>query len=211
MRILMAEDDLVSQRVLQTMLTKWGFEPIVVNNGSDAWSWLQKTDAPQLAILDWMMPGMDGVDVCRAVRALERDCPSYLILLTAKGRKEDIVTGLEAGANDFLTKPFDREELHARIHVGVRVVELQTELAKRVRELEDAISNIKVLQGLLPICCYCKKIRDDQNYWQQVEEYVARYSEAQFSHGVCPDCYESVLKPQLAELKRAQAEMAGNQ
>ena len=202
MRVLMAEDDLVSQRLLQTVLTKWGYTPVVVSNGGDAWEVLQQTDAPSLAILDWMMPVMDGVDVCRAARALERDCPTYLILLTAKGQKEDIVTGLRAGADDFLTKPFDREELHARVQVGMRVVKLQAELSARVRELEEAISRVKTLQGLLPICSYCKKIRDDQNYWLQVEEYVAVHSDAQFSHGVCPDCYERVLKPQLAELKR---------
>jgi CheY-like chemotaxis protein len=199
----MAEDDLVSQRLLRTVLTKWDYTPVVVNNGAEAWEILQRDDTPHLAILDWMMPVMDGVDVCRAVRALERDCPTYLILLTAKGRKEDIVAGLRAGADDFLVKPFDREELHARLHVGVRVVKLQAELSARVRELEEAISKIKTLQGLLPICCYCKKIRDDHNYWQQVEEYVALHSEAQFSHGVCPDCYEKVLKPQLDGLKRS--------
>lgn len=202
MRILMAEDDAISQRVLQTMLTKWDFEPVVVNNGEDAWRVLQQPDAPSLAILDWMMPGRDGVDVCRAVRGLERECPPYLILLTAKGRKEDIVTGLRAGANDFLTKPFDREELHARVQVGVRVVELQAELSRRFHELREAMSRVKVLQGLLPICCYCKKIRDDQNYWQQVEQYVCTHTDVQFSHGVCPDCYDQVLRPQLAQLRR---------
>ena len=188
MRILMAEDDPVSRRVLQAMLIKWNFEPVVVNDGEEAWNVLQAVDGPALAILDWMMPRRDGVDVCRAVRSLERECPPYLMLLTAKGRKEDIVVGLDAGANDFLTKPFDREELRARIQVGVRVIELQAELAKRVHELETAIQRVQTLQGLLPICCYCKKIRDDHNYWQQVEEYVAEHSGAQFSHGVCPDC-----------------------
>ncbi len=174
----------------------------MVTDGEQALEILTAPDAPSLAILDWMMPRRDGVDVCRAVRALDRVCPPYLIMLTAKGRKEDIVAGLEAGANDFLSKPTDREELRARIQVGVRVIQLQTELAARVSELEQAIGNIKVLQGLLPICCYCKKIRDDQNYWQQVEEYVVRHSDAQFSHGVCPDCYEEVLKPQVLALKR---------
>ncbi len=203
MRILMAEDDAVSRRVLQLWLEKWGFEPVVVQDGEQAFQVLSAPDAPSLAILDWMMPHRDGVDVCREVRALQQKCPPYLILLTAKGRKEDIVAGLDAGANDYLTKPPDREELRARIQVGVRVLELQSELRARVHDLEEALRNVKVLEDLLPICCYCKRIRDDQNYWQQVEEYLAVHANAEFSHGVCPDCYQEVLKPQLNRLKQA--------
>ncbi len=202
MRVLIAEDDAVSRRVLETMLVKWGYEVIVTSDGRQAWEMIQQVDAPHLAILDWMMPKMDGVEVCRHARALERARRMHLILLTAKGRKEDIVTGLQAGADDYLTKPFDKEELRARVNAGVRILQLQAELADRVRDLEAALANVKLLQGLLPICCYCKKIRDDGNYWQQVEHYLTAHSDAQFSHGICPDCYETVIKPQLAELDR---------
>jgi phosphoserine phosphatase RsbU/P len=128
--------------------------------------------------------------------------PPYLILLTAKGRREDIITGLKAGANDYVTKPFDREELRARVQVGARIVELQHSLADRVHALEEALARVKQLQGLLPICSYCKKIRDDQNYWQQVENYISRHSEAQFSHSICPGCYEQLVKPELDQLRR---------
>jgi sigma-B regulation protein RsbU (phosphoserine phosphatase) len=130
--------------------------------------------------------------------------PPYLILLTAKGGREDLVTGLEAGANDYVTKPFNREELRARVQVGVRMVELQQSLADRVKALEEALARVKQLQGLLPICSYCKKIRDDQNYWQQVESYIAEHSQAQFSHSICPDCYEKLVKPELDQLRRQQ-------
>lgn len=106
--------------------------------------------------------------------------------------------GLDAGADDYIIKPFNREELRARVKVGVRILDLQNNLAGRVSELERAMAGVKQLQGLLPICCYCKKIRDDQNYWQQVEGYISRHSEAQFSHGVCPDCFEKIVKPELA-------------
>jgi phosphoserine phosphatase RsbU/P len=204
MKVLIAEDDMVSRRLLEATLIKWGYEVVVTGDGSAAWEALNSDDPPPLAILDWMMPGLDGIQVCRKVRKTLTSAPPYLILLTAKGRREDIVTGLRAGANDYVTKPFDREELRARVQVGVRIVELQQSLADRVKALEEALVRVKQLQGLLPICSYCKKIRDDRNYWQQVENYISEHSEAQFSHSICPDCYERRVKPELDQLRRAQ-------
>ena len=204
MKILIAEDDMVSRRLLEATLIKWGYEVVVTCDGTAAWEILQRTDAPPLAILDWMMPGMDGTEVCRRIRHTPTPTPPYLILLTAKGRREDIVTGLRSGADDYVMKPFDRDELRARVQVGIRIVELQHNLADRVNALEEALARVKQLQGLLPICSYCKKIRDDQNYWQQVESYISEHSEAQFSHSICPDCYESLVKPELDQLRRLQ-------
>jgi sigma-B regulation protein RsbU (phosphoserine phosphatase) len=201
-KVLIAEDDIVSCRLLETTLTKWGYEVVVTCDGLQALAAIQGTDAPPLAILDWMMPGLDGIEVCRRARSMHSPTPPYLILLTAKGRREDVITGLEAGANDYVTKPFNREELRARIRVGMRLVELQHSLADRVHALEEALASVKQLQGLLPICSYCKKIRDDQNYWQQVENYISQHSEAQFSHSICPDCYEHLVKPELDQLRR---------
>jgi CheY-like chemotaxis protein len=197
MRILIAEDNLVSRRVLEATLDKFGYEVVVAADGAQAWDVLQREDAPRLAILDWMMPEIDGVELCRRVRALPNATPPYLILLTAKSGKQDVVEGLDAGANDYLTKPFDRAELRARVQVGAHVLELQGNLAARVRELEAALSQIRQLQGLLPICSYCKKIRDEQNYWHQVESYISEHAEVKFSHGICPACYVSVVQPQL--------------
>jgi len=197
MRILIAEDDSVSRRLLEALLHKWGYEVVQCIDGTSAWEALQKPDAPDLAVLDWMMPGIDGVDLCQRLRGLPRPFPTYTILLTAKDRMEDIVSGLRAGADDYVVKPFNRDELQARVQVGLRVVGLQQALADRVKELEVALARVKQLHGLLPICSYCKKVRNDQNYWQQVEAYVSEHSEAQFSHGVCPECYEKHLKPQL--------------
>jgi phosphoserine phosphatase RsbU/P len=197
MKLLVAEDDPVSRRLLELTLSKWGYQLLIVEDGFQAWEVLRQADAPQLAILDWMMPGMDGIHICRAVRELSSEQAVYLILLTAKGGKEDVIAGLEAGADDYLVKPFDRGELRARVRAGQRMIALQNALTDRVAELEEAAAHIKRLQGIIPICCYCKKIRDGDNYWQQVEAYISEHSEARFSHGFCPDCYDSILKPQL--------------
>ena len=196
MRILIAEDDPVSRRLLQAALVKWGYEVVVTTNGKEAWEVLQQPGAPSLLVLDWLMPETDGVEVCRQARETPALKSAYIILLTSRGSKEDIVEGLQAGADDYVTKPFDHGELRARVQVGSRVVQLQSALADRVKELEEAIANVKQLQGLLPICSYCKKIRDDGNYWHRVESYIAGHANVRFSHGICPDC-NSKLKADL--------------
>jgi diguanylate cyclase (GGDEF)-like protein len=139
MRILIAEDDLVSSRVLTATLRKWGHEVVTTVNGLEAWAALQLPDAPQLAILDWMMPGIEGPEICRRVRGKSETAHIYLILLTALQNKEQMVEGLEAGADDYVSKPFNRHELQARLKVGERIVGLQGSLAQRVKELEAAI------------------------------------------------------------------------
>jgi DNA-binding response OmpR family regulator len=209
MRILIAEDEPISRRVLQATLAKSGYEVMATCDGRSALDVLQGPEAPRLAILDWMMPELDGVEVCRQVRALPRPDPTYLLLLTAKGTKQDIIAGLEAGADDYLTKPFDRDELHARLRVGVRMVEMQQSLADRVRQLEEAMSKVKQLQCLVPMCAYCKKVRDDQNYWQQVESYMSAHTEARFSHGICPGCMETVVKRELESAGLSLAQVQG--
>lgn len=190
MRILIAEDDPISRRVLESTLARWGYESLVACDGNEAWQALQSDDAPGLAILDWMMPKLDGVQVCELARSTARTRSVYIILLTAKGAKTDIVTGLDSGADDYVVKPFDREELHARLKVGLRIIELQRRLDNRIDELQRALSEIKQLQGIMPICSHCKRIRDDKNYWQQVETYISNHSDARFSHSICPDCFE---------------------
>ena len=171
---------------------------LVTADGQAAWEALQLPDAPKLAILDWMMPGLDGPEICRRARDLQRDEPTYLILLTARVHKEDVAYGLDHGADDYLTKPFNRKELQSRIRVGERLIQMQRGLAERVRELELALAQVKQLKGLLPICSYCKKVRDDQNYWKQVESYISEHTHARFSHGICPTCWDDVVTPELA-------------
>ena len=124
--------------------------------------------------------------------------------LTARQGVEQVVTGMAAGADDYLTKPYHRDELRLRLQVGVRMIELQTKLAERVLQLERALDQVKTLEGILPICGYCKKIRADQDYWQSVESYVTTHTEAEFSHSICPPCFEQIVQPQLDSFKQKQ-------
>ncbi len=202
MRLLIAEDERVSRKMLESTLKKWDHEVITTCDGKEAFEVLSQSDAPKIAIIDWMMPEMDGLAVCNEVRKLNNPEPVYIILLTARDSKADIVEGLSSGADDYVTKPFNREELQARLNVGIRIVELQQDLNDRINELEEALKHVKQLQGMLPICSYCKKVRSDDNYWEQVEVYLTDNSEAVFSHSVCPECNEKYLKPQLEKFSK---------
>ena len=205
MKILIAEDDPVSRRILEATLLKWGYNVWVAIDGTQAWDILQGENAPTLAILDIMMPGLDGLEVCRRVRQLPTPTPPYIIMLTAMASKDEVVNGIQAGANDYLSKPFHRDELKARVAVGAQMLGLQRNLAERVKELEAALSQVKQLQGMLPICSYCKKIRNDQNYWQRVEGYISDHTDVEFSHGICPDCHCRVMG-ELAERRKEKAQ-----
>jgi sigma-B regulation protein RsbU (phosphoserine phosphatase) len=196
-KILVADDDLISRRVLETMLRMYGCDVVGAKDGVEAWEQLCHVDGPSIALLDWSMPRLDGVEVCRRVRALNLAVPRYLILVTGRTAPEDVLEALGAGADDYVTKPYDPQELHARLQAGRRIVDMQRSLADRVRELEDALRDVKQLNGLLPICSYCKRIRDDSNYWQQVESYVSTHTDARFSHGICPDCWANTVAPEV--------------
>ena len=200
MRVLIADDDATSRHLIRATLGGWGLEVLEAVDGGEALRILEGSSPPEIALLDWVMPAVDGLEVCRRVRGAMPDAATYIILVTAREGRENVVQGLEAGADEYITKPFDPRELRARLHAGVRIVQLQKALLERFHELEDALKRVKQLQGLLPICSYCKKIRNDRNYWEQVDAYVASHSEAQFSHGVCPDCYEVHVRPQLESL-----------
>ena len=197
MRILIAEDDATSCVVLSGILSKAGNTVVETTNGDDAWRALAVPGAPEMVILDCLMPGLPGLEVLRRLRAVPTTQPVYAILLTSRGTKADIVEGLDAGANDYLVKPFDPAELLARVSVGRRMLDLQQSLAARIAELRLANEQIKTLRGVVPICANCKKIRDDQGYWNQVEVYVRDHTEATFTHGICPDCVRK-LYPEVA-------------
>jgi len=146
-KVLIAEDDMVSRRLLEATLARWGYDVVITCDGTEAWQVLQGPDAPPLAILDWMMPGIDGVEVCRLVRQRVQEPYIYLLLLTTKGRRENIIEGLDAGADDYLTKPFDPHELQVRLRAGKRIVTLQTQLIEaretlRIQASHDSLTGV---------------------------------------------------------------------
>lgn len=202
MKILVADDEPLSLRSLTASLGGAGYAVIPAADGTEALQVLREADAPKIAVLDWVMPGLDGVEVIRRVRAVPSAQPPYLIILTGKEGLENVLVALENGANDYMTKPHEPRELVSRVRVGERVVRLQAELAHRAEEAERALAHIKRLQGLLPICAYCKKVRNDQNYWQEIELYLHEHTDVDFTHGVCPACYEKILKPELEDFDK---------
>ena len=186
-KILIAEDDPVSLSFLQNLLENIAIEVLLAKDGRKAWELYQKNEI-QMIITDWMMPGLTGPEIIRKVR--ESNLPSlpYIIIIASKGRKQDVVAGLGSGADDYIVKPFEPQELLARVNVGQRVIESQSALAEQVKEVQHALSHIKNLEGILPICSYCHKIRDGKDRWYRLEAYIMNHSEAQFSHSLCPHC-----------------------
>ena len=172
------EDDPTSRIVLSATLKKLGHQVTAATGGAEALAVFDDVNVPVL-ISDIVMPDVNGLELCRRVRALKRPRYTYIILLTAVGSKSGYLEGMKAGADDFINKPFDKEQLAARLGVAERILGLQTQ--------------VKQLAGLLPICSHCKKVRDDQNYWQQVESYIAIRTDAKFTHSFCPDCMKNAL------------------
>lgn len=199
MRILIVEDDRGTARLLSGWITSWGHEAVVVEDGQGALQAFDADRAPQLVLLDWMLPDVDGLAVCGKIRTLGGPVPPHIIMLTSRADRGDLVAGLDAGADEYLVKPVHPIELRARIRAGERMIDLQQRLADRVRELETALAKVNKLTGLLPICAYCHSIRDDSNYWHRVEEYVSEHSDVTFSHGICPKCRPRAQQEMAAE------------
>jgi phosphoserine phosphatase RsbU/P len=191
--VLLADDDKLTLNVLNDVLTRAGYDVITATDGEQAWRKLQEAQ-PQVAILDWIMPGIEGVEICQRAARDPKLANRYFILLTGKSSTEDLVAGLQAGASDYLRKPFDETELLARVEVGIRFMDLQTKLNDRVQELEKALTQVRRLEGLLPICSYCKRIRNEQDYWERVDAYISQHANVRFSHNICPECYEKHVK-----------------
>jgi DNA-binding response OmpR family regulator len=191
--VLLADDDKLTLNVLNDTLTRAGYDVLTATDGEQAWKKLEQSKA-MIAILDWIMPGLEGVEIVRRAHQDPRFVNTYFILLTGKSSTEDLVVGLKAGASDYLRKPFEEAELLARVEVGVRFIELQQKLADRVKELETALTQVKRLEGLLPICSYCKRIRNEQDYWERVDAYISQHANVRFSHNICPECYQKHVK-----------------
>jgi CheY-like chemotaxis protein len=195
-RILVADDSASARTLLQRTLARWGYDVVSAEDGRSALAALESGDA-SLVVADWSMPEIDGLELCRRVRAMAWDRYVYIVMLTVRDKADDLAAAIEAGADDFITKPFSHVELRARIKAGERIVTLERELKQKIAELQGSLKTIRRLQALLPICVYCKKVRNDQNYWQQLEDYVHEQTGSAFSHGICPDCYEKVVTPEL--------------
>lgn len=191
MRILIAEDERISRRLICTTLEQLGHEVVPFNNGEEAWAAFD-ANPYRIVVSDWLMPGLDGLELCRRIRQRNETEYTYFILLTANVHgKESYHEAMGSGIDDFLAKPLDRDQIWMRLRVAERILRYTTQISQ--------------LESMLPICSYCKKVRNDGNYWQQVETYLRQRTGAQCSHGVCPDCYEKIVKPQLAELKETES------
>ena len=181
MKLLIADDDRTTRILLKGMFVRWGYEVVEAQDGDGAWDAVCQPDPPRLAVLDWEMPGIDGIEICRRL-SLRTDAPLiYAMLLTRKTETQDLVHALDNGAHDFLSKPVDQNELRSRIAVGCRLVAAEDGLREAMRQIQD-------LHGLLPICAHCKRIRDDEGYWEEVEGYIMRHAKVAFSHSICPRC-----------------------
>ncbi|MGE3704423.1 MAG: response regulator transcription factor, partial [Vicinamibacterales bacterium] len=140
---------------------------------------------------------LSGIELCQTVRGREAALAPDLILVTVRSASADVVAGLDAGADDYLVKPIDAGELRARVRVGLRTMDLRDRLVRRAHQLETALAEVRQLRSLLPTCSYCRRIRDDQDGWQSLEEYVSHHTDTKFSHGFCPDCFARYVQPQL--------------
>lgn len=192
MKILIADDDTVSRKLISRILTNWGYEVIQATDGGEAWAAFQSNSRIHLAILDWIMPIKEGLEVCRLIKASKQRSFTYVIILTALTKPEDLALALENGADDFVAKPFNAVELRARIRSGLRQTILHHKLKSNIRQLKQALADVKQLRGIIPICAWCKNIRDDSDYWNSVEDYLASQSEVTFTHSICPDCVKKI-------------------
>ncbi|MFT3781022.1 MAG: response regulator [Nibricoccus sp.] len=185
MKILVAEDDSVALTILEDSLRLFGHVVVVANDGEEAWAALQDIGI-RLVVCDWTMPKLDGLELCRRVRFRPADYVYFVLLTGAEATSANRDKAMAAGVDDFLSKPVDIDELKMRVHVAQRILQYTTQIQK--------------LESLIPICGYCKNVRDDQSYWQKIETYIAERTGAGFSHSICPDCYKKHIIPQYEEL-----------
>ncbi|MBA3848783.1 MAG: response regulator [Opitutus sp.] len=185
MKIVIVDDDPIARAVLEAELRALGHEPLAAGGADEAWSILASGSA-RVVVSDWMMPGADGLELCRRVRAAGGDYVYFILLTQQAGSPENEQLASEAEVDDFLLKPVNHHELRLRLRAAERVLGF----TRKVRELSS----------IVPICGYCKKIRDDRNYWQQIEKYLSEHTGAELSHSICPECMKNIVQPQLDRL-----------
>ena len=189
-RVLIADDSRSMRMVIGRSLKQGGYDLQIVEDGHALREAIQRPDAPRIIVSDWVMPGPSGVDICREMRQLPGGDRFYFIVVTANTEPDHLLEALQAGADDFICKPFSSEELLARVNAGHRVVELQASLESKIAELGAALAEVRTLRGLLPICMHCHRIRTGSDDWQKLEAYLEEHSEAQMSHALCDECLE---------------------
>ena len=197
MKVLVVDDDAIMRLLVEKTVRQFGHDVTVADSGAEAWTHLQNKPA-DLVLSDWVMADVDGLELCRRIRAdLSREY-TYVILLTSLSARTHYLAAIEAGVDDFLTKPFDSELLAARLRVAERILGLR--------------HHVQRLETLLPICMYCKKIRDAKESWVGVETYLKQQTARELTHGICPHCYENVARPAIARAReelRRDAERRG--
>jgi CheY-like chemotaxis protein len=192
MNILIAEDEMVSRRLLEKFLTDVGHTVESVSNGAEAWEKFSRKQV-RVIVSDWRMPDMDGLELCRKIRAEGRKDYTYFILLSSVTRTVDnFMQAARAGVDDFLSKPLNHDEIWMRLRVAERILTF----TKQIQQLES----------ILPICAYCKKIRNDGDYWEQLETYMNEHAGLDFSHSICPDCYATHVLPEIRLMKQEDGE-----
>lgn len=197
-RILLADDDDKTRQILAHYLKKWDFTVTTCQDGMEAAALLETDNAPAIALIDWEMPGLEGVEICRRVRGRPGKHPyTYIILVTGRSDKSEVASGLAAGADDYVTKPFDVDELHARLLVGQRVVSLERRLAEHIVRLREALDQMGQIQDAAPVCVcpVCKQIRDSEAHWQPVETYLQEHAGTPVTPVVCPACCGKLQSP----------------
>ncbi len=188
MKVLIVEDDPIARLYIDASLRSLEFETVIAENGEDALKVVQ-SEPIRLVVSDWMMPKMDGLELCRQIRERKDDYVYFILLTQMTASRENEDAAIEAGVDDFLLKPVNPRELKIRLHVAQRIL--------------GYTAHIQKLESFIPICSYCKKVRDDQNYWQRIESYINERTGSEFSHSVCPDCYTREIIPQIDAMKKA--------
>jgi phosphoserine phosphatase RsbU/P len=197
LRVLVVDDDATTRLVLESAIQAAGWSPLATDDPELAYEILTGPDAPPIALIDWHMPTLSGLDLCRRVRAAEPPARPYLIFVTAKSAPTDIVTGLDAGADGYMTKPIATNELQARVRAGLRMIALQQHLRIRVQEAEAESARTRPLRGLLPMCAYCRRVRDEHEQWSSLEQFLVQKVGVRFTHGFCPQCLAEHVLPDL--------------
>ena len=201
MEILFVDDDPAARAMMTRVLVNAGHEVLLAGNGDEAVE-IWERERPPMVVTDWVMPGVDGEALCRHIRTASRgERYTYVIMLTMKEQRDDVVAGLKAGADDYIKKPFDKYELVQRVRAGERVIRLEAALAAKIVEMEKALGRVHTIEGILPTCSYCGRIRDENGEWHTLEEHIKNTTLAEFSHGYCPECTEKHVLPQLRKLE----------